>query len=190
MITYLPKFKIVISGAAVTNLCSENVHELAYRVGKRIAELDCITVTGATTGAPLWAAKGAFENNGFVLGMSPAISLKEHVKVYRLPVDYHHLIIYTGEGYSGRNLLLTRTGDAVIFICGRMGTLNEFTNAFEEEKIMGVLVGSGGTEKLFDEIVVEAKRGPGKIIWEKEPEILVDKIVEMVRQQEGNVISD
>lgn len=180
---HLPKLKIVISGAAVTEPCADNIHDLAYRVGKKIAELGLITVTGATTGAPLWAAKGAFENGGFVLGMSPARSLKEHIKVYRLPTDYHHLIIYTGEGYSGRNLLLTRTGDAVIFICGRMGTLNEFTNAFEEEKIMGVLVGSGGTEKLFDEILTEAQRGQGKIVWEKEPEILVEKVVELIQQE-------
>jgi uncharacterized protein (TIGR00725 family) len=179
----LPKLKIVISGAAVTEPCSENIHELAYNVGKRIAELGLITVTGATTGVPLWAAKGAFENGGFVLGLSPARSLKEHINVYRLPIDYHHLIIYTGEGYSGRNLLLTRTGDGIIFICGRMGTLNEFTNAFEEEKIMGVLVGSGGTEKLFDEIIEEAKRGRGKIIWEKDPINLVDKLVEYIKKE-------
>ncbi len=183
MTEYLPKLKIVICGAAVTEPCAENVHELAYRVGKKIAELGLITVTGATTGTPLWAAKGAFENGGFVLGLSPARSLQEHIKVYHLPIDYHHLIIYTGESYSGRNLLLTRTGDAVIFICGRMGTLNEFTNAFEEGKIMGVLVGSGCTEKLFNEIVEESKKGRGKIVWEREPETLVTKVVELIKKE-------
>ena len=180
---FMPKLKIVISGAAVTTPCVENVNELAYRIGKKIAEMGLITVTGATTGVPLWAAKGAYENNGFVLGVSPARSLKEHIKTYHLPTDYHHLIIYSGEGYSGRNLLLTRIGDGIIFICGRIGTLNEFTDAFEEEKIMGVLTQSGGTEKLFMEILKEAQRGKGKIIWESEPEKLVESLVDLIKKE-------
>jgi len=173
--------KIVISGAAVTKSCKENVHELAYEVGKEIALHKLIMLTGATTGTPLWAAKGAYENGGIVIGLSPARSYKEHVKIYKLPTDYHHTILYTGEGYSGRNLLLTKMGDAVIFICGRIGTLNEFTIAFEEEKPMGVLVDSGGTEEYFMEIVGKAKRGPGKIVWEKDPRVLVEKLLEIVK---------
>jgi uncharacterized protein (TIGR00725 family) len=178
---FFSNIKIVISGAAVTKPCRENVHELAYEVGKEIALHKLVMLTGATTGTPLWAAKGAYENGGIVIGLSPARSYKEHVKVYKLPTDYHHTILYTGEGYSGRNLLLTKMGDGVIFICGRIGTLNEFTIAFEEEKPMGVLVGSGGTEEYFMEIVEKAKRGPGKIVWGKDPKILVEKLLEIVK---------
>jgi len=80
-----------------------------------------------------------------VIGFSPAASEKAHVKSYRLPTDFHDVIVYTGFNYSGRNLILTRSSDAVIIICGRMGTLNEFSIAFEDNKPIGVLTGSGGT---------------------------------------------
>ena len=62
-------------------------------------------------------------------------------------MDYHDLIIYTGFDYSGRNLLLVRSADAVIEVCGRIGTLNEFTIAFEDQKPVGVLEHCGGTSK-------------------------------------------
>ena len=59
------------------------------------------------------------------------------------------LIMYTGSGYSGRNLQLTRTSDAVIVGCGRIGTLNEFTIAFEDNKPIGVLEGDWPTDELI-----------------------------------------
>lgn len=180
---YFSNIKIVVSGAAVTKPCRENVHELAYEVGKELAFHKVTILTGATTGTPLWVAKGAYENGGIVIGLSPARSYKEHVNVYKLPTDYHHTILYTGEGYSGRNLLLTKMGDGVIFICGRIGTLNEFTIAFEEEKPMGVLVGSGGVEEYFMEIVEKAQRGRGKIIWEQDPKKLVEKLIDLVKNE-------
>ena len=93
---------------------------------------------------------GANEANGISIGFSPAGTEKEHVKVYRLPMDMFDVIVYTGFGYAGRNLLLTRASDAVITICGRMGTLNEFTVAFEDKKPLGVLEGSGGTADKID----------------------------------------
>jgi len=178
-----PQIKIVISGAAVTTPCREGIHEIAYDIGKKLAEKNCVVLTGATTGMPLWVAKGAYENGGLVIGISPARSYLEHTKVYKLPTDYHHVILYSGEGYSGRNLLLIKMGDGVLFICGRIGTLNEFTAAFEEEKPMAVLLNSGGTEIYFQDIIKKAKRGPGKIVWEEDPEILVEKFIDLVNQE-------
>ncbi len=175
-----PKIKIVISGAAVTTPCRSDIHEIAYNIGKELAQKDCIVLTGATTGVPLWVAKGAYENGGIVIGISPARSYKEHVKVYKLPTDYHQTILYSGEGYSGRNLLLVKMGDGVLFICGRIGTLNEFTAAFEEEKPMGVLLNSGGTEAYFQDIIEKAKRGPGKIIWEEDYKNLIEKLISLI----------
>lgn len=174
------KIKIVISGAAVTTPCRPDIEKIAYEIGKELAKKDVLVLTGATTGVPLLVAQGAYENGGFVIGISPARSYKEHIKVYKLPTEYHHTILYTGESYSGRNILLVKMGDGAMFICGRMGTLNEFTIAFEEEKPMGVLLNSGGTEKYFKDIVETAKRGRGKIIWEKDYKILIDKLIKLI----------
>ena len=59
------------------------------------------------------------------------------------------MIIYTGFNYSGRNLLLVRSSDAVIFGCGRMGTLNEFTITFEDKKPIGILQGEWETDDFI-----------------------------------------
>src|SRR6185295_15719327 len=116
------KYKICVSGSAETKHCPPGTIEKAMEIGRLIARNDMVLVTGATTGIPYYAAKGAKEAGGIVIGLSPAVSRLAHVKSYRLPVDYHDLIIYTGFDYSGRNLLLTRAADAVITIYGRVGT--------------------------------------------------------------------
>jgi hypothetical protein len=48
---------------------------------------------------------------------------------------------------------------------------------------MGVLLNSGGTESYFQDIIEKAKRGPGKIIWEEDPEILVEKFINLVKTE-------
>ena len=177
------KFKICVSGAAETGHCAEGALEKAKELGREIVRHNAILVTGATTGFPFWATIGAKEEGGISIGLSPAADEREHIERYRLPVDYMDMIVYTGFGYSGRNLLLTRSADAVIVGCGRMGTLNEFTIAYEDEKPIGVLVGTGGTADMVKDIVERANRGPGKIIYEEDPKILVEKVITLVRKE-------
>lgn len=177
------KYKITVSGAAETGHCAPNILELTKELGREIARQGAVLVTGATTGAPYWAAIGAKEEGGFVIGISPATSEVEHVKKYRLPLDYHDIIVYTGFGYAGRNLLLTRASDAVIITCGRMGTLNEFTIAFEDDKVIGVLTKTGGTADQIREIVARAHRGPGKILYDSAPAALVTKVIALAGRE-------
>ncbi len=177
------KYKIAVSGAAETGHCAPNALELTKELGRQIVQHNAVLVTGATTGAPYWAAMGAKELNGFVVGVSPAATEIEHVKTYGLPLDYHDMIIYTGFGYSGRNLLLTRSADAVVVTCGRIGTLNEFTIAFEDNKVIGVLIGTGGMADELETIVQKAKRGSGKVIYEADPKTLVEKVLELVKKE-------
>lgn len=183
------KYKICVSGAAETGHCSDSAFEQTMELGRQIAKRGMILVTGATTGTPYWAAKGAKEEGGIVIGLSPASSKIAHIKTYHLPIDYHDLIIYTGFGYSGRNLLLVRSSDAVVTVCGRMGTLNEFTIAFEDDKLSGVLTKTGGTADMVQEIVDKSHRGPGRIIYESDPAKLLDKIQkELEREEKANGI--
>jgi uncharacterized protein (TIGR00725 family) len=178
------KYKIAVSGAAETGHCgSPEVLDKAKDLGKEIAKHNVVLITGATTGFPYWVARGVKEEGGFVIGLSPAASEKNHIEKYKLPVDYHDIIIYTGFDYSGRNLLLTRSADAVIVGCGRMGTLNEFTIAFEDNKPIGILQGAWETDELLKEIVEKAHRGPGKIVYEAQPKMIVEKIIELIRKE-------
>jgi len=178
------KYKICVSGAAETGFCSADACPKAEEVGREIAKHGLVLVTGATTGIPYWSAKGAKAEGGTVIGLSPAASKAAHIKTYRLPVDYHDLIVYTGFEYSGRNLLLTRSSDAVIVICGRIGTLNEFTIAFEDDKPIGVLEGTGGTADNVREILEKSHRGPGKVVFSKDPADLVEKVIALIETEE------
>ncbi|MFH2104711.1 MAG: hypothetical protein ABII72_00545 [Parcubacteria group bacterium] len=179
------KYKICVSGAATTKHCADTTLAKAKELGREIVRQDGVLVTGATTGVPYWSAIGAKEEDGISIGISPAASEIAHIKKYRLPTDYFDLIIYTGFEYAGRNLLLTRSSDAVIIVCGRIGTLNEFTIAFEDKKPIGVLIGTGGTADKIEKIVSEAHRGPGKIVYDSDPKILVKKLVQLIDEEKA-----
>lgn len=180
---YKPKYKIAVSGAAETGHCAAGALEKAERFGQMVAKANVVLLTGATSGVPYWAAKGAKKAGGFVVGLSPALSERAHIKTYRLPVDYHDIIIFTGFSYSGRNLLLTRAADAVVVICGRIGTLNEFTIAFEDDKPIGVLEMTGGTADDIKEIVARSHRGGGKIVYSNDPKDLLKKVVKLIDEE-------
>lgn len=177
------KYKIAVSGAAKTVHCSAGSFKKAKEIGREVVRHNGILITGATSGIPYWAAIGAKKEGGIVIGVSPAASIVAHKKTYHLPTDYHDIIIYTGFEYAGRNLLLTRSSDAVIIVCGRIGTLNEFTIAFEDQKPIGVLVGSGGTADMIKSIIKRGYRGPGKIVYDSDPKELVSRLVKLIEKE-------
>lgn len=180
-----PHYKICVSGAAAGK-CLLQARQKAREVGRAIAKQGAILVTGATTGIPHFAAQGCKQARGTVIGFSPAATVKEHTKKFRLPLDSVDVIVYTGFGYAGRNLILTRASDAVILVCGRIGTLNEFTIAFEDKKPIGVLVKSGGITSEIPRILRIAKRGMSKIIYDDNPDRLVRKVLVAVREDYKN----
>ncbi|MBI2100795.1 MAG: LOG family protein [Candidatus Vogelbacteria bacterium] len=180
------KLKLCVSGAAETGHCGGRAMTLAKALGREIVAQGGVLVTGATTGFPLWAAMGAKEAGGISLGLSPAASEKEHLEQYGLPVDYLDLIIYTGFGYSGRNLLLTRASDGVFIGCGRVGTINEFTIAFEDAKPVGVLEGDWPTAELIREIMAKGLRPNPKVIFDSDPQKLVSRLITMIETDKAS----
>lgn len=174
------KYKIAVSGSASNN-CSRGAYKKSYEVGQQVALRGCVLVTGATIGVPEWATRGAKSKGGVSIGLSPAVSKQAHVNTYHLPTRYMDLIIYTGFDYSGRNMLMTRSADGVIVICGRIGTLNEFTTAFEDKRVVGVLTGTGGIVEEIDEILKLAKRGRKRIVFDDDPKRLVNKVIKLIR---------
>jgi len=170
--THLFDPKIVISGAAAGMAAAEG-ERLAYEVGREIAIRGGIVVTGATSGVPYDAVRGAKSVHGQTIGFSPAHSLKEHQRKYHLPVDNHDIIFFTGYDYAGRDTLLIDMADAVISVSGRIGSLHEFTSAFERHKIIGILLHSGGLSDDIPEILHKAHRGMGRVIMHSDPKELV-----------------
>jgi len=176
------QMKICVSGAAETGHCGLGSLELAKELGREIARQGAIIVTGATTGFPLWAAMGAKEVGGVSIGFSPAATEREHVEVYKLPVDYMDLIIYTGFGYPGRDLMLTRSSDAVLFGCGRIGTIHEFTIAFEDDKPIGIFEGPWEMSGELKDIIEKGHRPNEKITFSSDPKKMVEEVIATIKK--------
>src|SRR3989344_2418347 len=177
------KIKIAVSGAADTGHLPEEALTLAKEIGSEIVRQGAVLVTGATTGIPFWSAKGAKEAGGVSIGISPAKDEKDHVESYHLPIDYMDIIMYTGQGYSGRDILMTRTSDAVIECAGRIGTIHEFTVVFEDNKPLGILQGPWSTDELIKEIIEKSGRASEDpyIVYDPDPKKLVERVIKMVK---------
>ena len=152
---------------------------LAEGLGAAIARAGCLLITGATTGLPDLVARAFRKNGGFALGVSPAENRSEHVGRYGLPEDGADVMIYTGFGYKGRNVINVRSADIVLIFGGATGTLNEFTIAYDEGKIIGVLEGSGGVADHLREIIGFCnKPTAGSVFYESDAAKLVARCVE------------
>ena len=180
------QLKLAISGAAETGHCGPDAYDKGIELGKQIAAHQAILINGATTGFPLWAAMGAKQAGGFTLGFSPANTEKEHIDVYNLPVEYMDVIIYTGFGFPGRDLIMTRSSDAVFFGCGRIGTIHEFTIAFEDRKPIGILEAHWETDNVIKEILEGGHRPNDRIVFDNDPKALVERVIELVNKDKVN----
>lgn len=156
----------------------------ATELGREIARQGAILINGACPGLPDLAAAGAKEEGGFVFGVSPAFSLAEHVEVYDSPVANYDMILYSGMGLMERDIVNIRSADGIIIVGGGVGTLNEFTVAYEERKPVGVLSGSGGISDHIDEILAFANRtaGPDRIIYDSDPVQLIQRLIEVIER--------
>jgi uncharacterized protein (TIGR00725 family) len=175
--------KIGVSGAAETGHCGLDAFEKAKELGREIARQGAIITTGATTGFPMYAALGAKDECGFSIGFSPAATEREHVETYKLPLDYMDVVVYTGFGYAGRDLLFVRSSDAMVIGCGRIGTLNEFAVAFEDRRPIGILEGTWKTDELLKGFIDASNRPNDALIFESDPKALVEKLIEKVKRQ-------
>ena len=179
------KLRIGVMGSAQgpTIENQENIRK-SIELGTYIAKADCILVNGACPGLPDEAAYGCHKVGGLTMGVSPAFSEKEHVEKYKSPRDYYDIILYTGLGLMERDIINIRSSDAIILLGGGVGTLNEFTVAFDEGKVIGVLEGSGGVSNHIPEIVKICHREMSEnIVFDSDPKKLLDKVLEAIKKQ-------
>lgn len=177
------RYSICISGAAGGKSVEQGCG-LAYELGVAVAKAGHVVTTGATVGLPLYAAKGAKDAGGTSIGFSPAASVKEHVKKYRLPIGFFDYVNYTGMSYIGRDIHLVQSSDAVITVGGRMGSLHEFTTALEARMPCGVLLGSGGLADFIPQLLEELEEPAGsRIVFDTDPDRLVKKVLELLESE-------
>jgi len=173
------KIKVGIMGSAEAK---PELRDKAIALGRAIASRDVILLTGATTGLIYETGKAASDAGALHIGISPASAKREHVERYRLPLDACSVMIYTGFGLKGRNVVLVRSCDVVLLIAGSMGSLNEFTIAYDEGKVIGCLTGTGGVadevERLVRTFQQETK---AQTLYDDDPEKLIDRCLAEVR---------
>lgn len=106
--------------------CDEETAARAREVGRRLAQADCVLVTGGLGGVMEAASRGAAEAGGLVIGILPGASTQEANRF----VD---IAIATGMG-DARNAVICNTADAFVAIGGQWGTLSEIAFALKREK--------------------------------------------------------
>lgn len=184
------KYKIGVYGSAAGDLAS--AIPLATEVGKVLGKYadSVIVITGACPGLPYVAAKAAAESGVEIYGFASARNVEEQQAEY--PEDdlsFYKKLIYVPEDFAFadkdrvrkkyRNVISTATCDAAIVISGRWGTLNEFTNLIDFQKLVGVLLDSGGiADELLNLSKKITKAGQGQVIFDKNPEHLVRQILD------------
>ncbi|MFH0820575.1 MAG: hypothetical protein V1908_02265 [Candidatus Peregrinibacteria bacterium] len=186
------KIKIGVMGSASgpTSESQKNIKK-AIELGHYIAGAGCILVNGACPGLPDQAAFGAHQAGGFVMGVSPAFSEKEHSEHYKSPREYYDVLLYTGMGLMERDILNIRSSDAIIIVGGGIGSLNEFTVAYDEGKVIGILTESGGLSNHIPEILRMCDRALNeKILFDSDPQTLVKKVLEAIKNIPQPVLED
>ena len=184
------RYSICVSGASSGQTVASSAN-LAIRVGAAIANNGMTLTTGATIGLPYYAARGCHEAGGMSIGFSPAASLREHVRKYRLPKDVFNFINFTGLHYAGRDMYLVQSSDAIITIGGRFGSLHEFTSALENHKPCGILVGTGGTADTIANLVKTLDPSVGDlVIYDDNPEKLVERLIKVLDEKYADIQKD
>jgi len=187
------RYQICVSGAASGGTVKSS-HQLAFEVGRAIAEQGKTLLTGATVGLPHYAAMGFMsvpDSKGVSVGFSPATSFREHVATYRLPTREFDYINFTGMEYVGRDVHLVRSCDGIITVGGRMGSLHELSTALESRKVCGILVGSGGLAD-FSKTLLEHIEAPGgkDVIFDSDPDNLVKRVIEALDKRYSDFQDD
>ncbi len=180
--THEKKMKIGVMGSASGPTTRDAVAlRKALALGEAIAAKNCICITGACPGLPDKAAESARRSGGFVLGISPAFSEREHLEIYDSPMEHYDMVLFSGLGLMERDIINIRSCDAVVVVGGGIGTLNEFTVAYEEKKPVGILGGCGGISEHITEILdfAHRKAGPDRVLYDDDPARLVDRLIEV-----------
>src|SRR5437588_12875863 len=176
------KIKIGVMGSA-GQAATPSINETARALGQAIAARDLVLFTGATTGVIYLVGTAARDAGAFHIGISPGENERDHVERFQLPADACDAIVYTGFGLKGRNVVLVRSCDVVVFIAGSIGSLNEFTIAYDEGKVIGCLTGTGG---VADEVkrLVETfqKQTRARVFYHDDPKRLIEACLAVLKQ--------
>lgn len=180
------EYKIGVFGSAGGEL-SEELQKKAKVIGEKLAEYNCIVITGNAKGLPEIVSNVAKVRGSTIIGFSPAENKQDHIKRFsdRL-ASPHEGTIYTASSLKGRNIISLANCEGAIYIAGRTGTLNEATIAYDTKVIIGTLTDTGGESDMLEHDLTKTGKKGSKIISESDPETLVDMIIKELNNVKGD----
>jgi predicted Rossmann-fold nucleotide-binding protein len=187
-------YKIGVFGSSATGAPKDDVKQLARRLGQALGHTgNVVVVTGGCSGLPYLAAEAAHQAGTEIWAFSPVRSMAEqkqftpddnleiYTKLIFIPEDLP-IAKNRRKCMKYRNVLSTAECDAGIIISGQWGSLNEFTNLVDMQKIVGVLTGSGGIADELPALCEKIKKdGQGEVIFDDNPKKLVKTILERLK---------
>lgn len=141
---------------------SEEMLANAYNLGKLIAKNNWFLLNGGrNVGVMEMSSKGAFDHDGFVIGVLPGDSeVSEYISV----------CIDTGMG-NARNNVIVRSADILISLGGGAGTLSEMSLALKAQKRLIVLNPNEDIKRVLISL-----DSPGKVEYVSTPEDAIQVI--------------
>jgi len=107
------KIVAVIGGHSCTN----EVEQIAHNLGKKLAKVVDILVTGGLSGTMKAVCSGFKGEGGLTIGIIPGYDKKE-------ANEFVDIVVPTGMGLA-RNVLVIKAADVVVALPGEAGTLSE-----------------------------------------------------------------
>jgi hypothetical protein len=97
--------------------CTRQVEEIAHKLGKKMAKVVDVLVSGGLGGTMKAVCSGFKSEGGLTIGIIPGYNKKDANK-------YVDIVLPTGIGLA-RNVLVVKTADIVVALPGEAGTLSE-----------------------------------------------------------------
>lgn len=147
------KFNVGIISSAVIQTDKQLVNR-ARELGEMLGLAGFNVSTGASIGYPEIIGIAARKKSARVTGYSPAANSYLHqLTEDNSSIKHFDKIYYCETGFTARSLDFLQSVDAVIMLAGRIGTLSEFTIAFEERIPIFVYKGFGGISDHIETIL-------------------------------------
>jgi uncharacterized protein (TIGR00725 family) len=148
--------------------CTEVARDAAYRVGKAIGKEGGTVVCGGLGGVMEAASKGAFDAGGHSVGIVPSEDSSQANR-------YCDFVVATGLGKS-RNFVVAYSGDAMVVVGGGAGTLIEAAAAYQADKPIVAVKGTGGVADAWAGRFMDDRRT--RVVLEgSSPEDAVKKVM-------------
>jgi len=173
----IPDFKkewkgvVAVIGASEIN---KDIEQKTIEIGRLLAKNKFIVSCGGLSGAMEAVCKGAKQEGGITIGIIPfkkKSAANRYVDI-AIPVPFS----------QARNIVVVLSGDVVVAIAGKAGTLSEISFSWIYGKPIVALRGVGGwSSKMAGEKLDD--RRSDQIYSAETPLELVQKVIELMREK-------